>query len=173
MEEMTMSRMIQFSLPLFLILMVSACNEPAEGDSRPSAAGHFTMTLSGPGFDGEKEVSVPADQIGGIIYDSSLMWLYQRKEESDSAISGLVMAVERPNLAPGDYDFDGQDVRITFNLNDKDGRSTSIEAETGKVTLTSYSESEKTAAGSFQGQFRSTNYTDQVYSVKGSFLVKQ
>jgi hypothetical protein len=173
MEKTMMSRMIRYCFPCFLVLMLSACDAPAEGDSRPAAGGHFTMTFSGPGFDGEQKVAVPADQIGGIIYDSALLWLYQRKEESDSVISGLVMEVEQPNLAPGDYAFDGQRVRITFNLNDKDGRSTSIEAETGKVTLTSYSESEKTAAGSFQGQFRSTNYTDQVYSVKGSFLVKQ
>jgi hypothetical protein len=174
-------------VPAFIALLVSACGAAGEPDSASdttatiasasraataSASPHFRLTMAGPGFDGERLIEMPADQINGIIYANTLTLLYVRRQREDSEVLSMTFAVEKPNMSAGTYDFADENVSMSLGgFDDRVGNSVSAEAESGVLTLTSYSESDRSVAGNIDASFRSTNRPDEVYAVKGSFGV--
>jgi hypothetical protein len=176
-------------VPAFIALLVIACGAAGEPDpasdttatigsaSRAAtapASPHFRLTMAGPGFDGERLVEIPADQINGIIYANTLNLLYVRKQREDSEVLSMTFEVAQPNMSAGTYDFADENVSMSLGGFDaRDGNSVSARAESGVLTLTSYSESDRSVAGTIDASFRSTNRSDEVYTAKGSFRVKR
>jgi len=169
--EMKLHNRQCFTVALFLMLSLVACKEDAATPAGKTAkSSHFTMTLSGDHVDGEFVVDVPADRITGIVYDSNMTLLYLRVAEADSKVLSMTLSVDGVAVSTGSYNFG--DGKATMSLGDVGfEQGTSMEAESGTLTLTAYDEATRKAAGTVDGQFRSTNYKEKVYNVKGSFLV--
>jgi hypothetical protein len=164
------------SLALFLVLILTACTqapesssqEPAPATSKAPSSNHFTMTLTGPRLDGEQTIDVPVDQISGTVYDSFLGLLYSSGFKAGEPLVTMTFTMERPTISTGTYDFSEENLQMLLGNSDKD---VNVESESGTLTLTTYSEKDRRVAGTVNGQFRSTNRPEELYTVKGSFAV--
>jgi hypothetical protein len=163
---------------LFAALILTACNQAPDrssatgstGSSKASASTHFTMVLTGPRLDGEQTISIPVDQISGAIYTSFLGLLYSSGFKPGEPLVGMTLTMERPVISTGTYDFAEENIKMTLASSDTD---LTVESESGTLTLTTYSENDRKASGTVDGQFRSTNRPEEVYTVKGSFAVER
>ncbi len=169
--EMNLRNPACFSIAALLMLTLVACNQDqATPQGTTANSPHFTVTLSGEHVDGELVINLPAAQITGIAYDTGFRALYVRGAEDDAKVLTMTLSVDGPAVSTGTYLFTDRKAQMTLGAVAFE-QGTSMEGESGAITLTTYDEAARKAAGTVDGQFRSTNYKDKVYTVKGSFLL--